>query len=232
MLAVELINRAYILSGIVPRDLEDVSGSEGADGLFWLNQLLTVKAIQGSLIPYLNYISMPTVVGQEIYFIPDLVRLDTITFNIGVVRYSMIRDNENHYFGSPRVDNILALPFHFYSERVNGGTNVYLYFLPQAIYTLKIKGVYGLSQVTMDTDMSLTFDNFYQMYLMYELAYQLCDWFKLTMPQQTQMTLNALRGSTVDLNPMDLTMHKIASMSNEQTITYAQANIGKGWTRA
>lgn len=230
MLVVELINRAYVLAGIVARDLDQVEGSEGRDGLFWINQLLDEMSMTGRYIPYESYTAVTAVIGQEIYNVPGLVILETMTFNIGDVRYEMRRDNRRHYFGAPRVDNILALPFHYYSERVVGGTNVYLYFKPQSAYVLKIKGKSALGNVTNDTELDLVVDKFYQSYLMYLLAERLCDWFKLSFPPSTKQKLREFENQLRDLNPIDFTTTKISTLAKGASISYAQANIGKGWT--
>lgn len=231
MLAGELINRAWNLAGIVPRDLDEVSGSQGADGLFWLNQILSEIGMTGRYIPYYTHIQLNLVEGQELYFIPNLVISEVATFNIGSVRYQMDMDNRRHYFGAPRVDNIQALPFNWYWERVAGGTNIYTYFLPQSsTYVLKITGRFSLANVTPFTDLNLTYDLFYQSFLMYLLAQRLCDWYKISLSPDTKLQLQAFLTQLADMNPMDLVLKKTATYSHTDSITYAQANIGKGWT--
>lgn len=230
MLVVELINRAYVLAGIVARDLDQVEGSEGIDGLFWLNQLLDEMSITGRYIPYESYTTVTAVVGQETYFVPNLVIVETMTFNIGSVRYAMRGDNRRHYFGAPRVDNINALPFNWYWERVPGGTNLYIYFKPQSAYPLKIKGRSALGNVLNDDELNTLVDKFYQSYLMYKLAQRLCEWFKLSFPPDSEKTLNRLEKQIADINPIDFTSKKIATLAKGASISYAQANIGKGWT--
>lgn len=226
----ELINRAYVLAGIVARNLEQVSGSEGIDGLFWLNQLLAEKAVTTKYIPYYTHSTMPTVVGQEIYMVNGLAELEVLSFNLGNVRYSMERDSRKRYFGDPRVDGITSLPFHYYSERVNGGTKIYLYFVPNAVYTLNITGRFALSSVLNDDDLDDVIDNFYQLFLMFELADYLAMWNKITLPPQTQMKLQEYRDIFEDLNPVDLTTNKISTLSSSDSLSWAQINIGRGWT--
>lgn len=233
MLAGTLITNAYYLSGLVARDEDNVQGSEGNDGLFWLNNLFDELSITTRHVPYIQHIQVALTPGQELYFVPNLARLDVASFNIGTVRYQMYRDNENHYWGAPRVDNIQALPFNYYSERYLDGTNVYLYFTPQSnTYVLNITGRFLLPNVLFTTDLDLTFDQFYQVYLMYELAGKLCGWNKISMAPSVQKDLDMYRNKLRDLNPLDVTITKIATLSKQDSISYAQANLGKGWTQA
>jgi hypothetical protein len=239
----QLLSYAWNLSQIVPRDLEDVNGiegnpngSQGSDALFWFNQLLSEEGIDSQTIPFYDYIFLNTVVGQEMYFVPNVTYIETLTFNIGPIRYSMKRDNRRHYFGAPRVDNILALPFYFYSERniQDGisGTELSLYWLPQAVYQLKLKCQIGLSQVTtadLSLDLNTIYDPFYQTYLMYKLADRLCEWYGISFPPKAQETLRMLTFKLTNLNPRDLTLSKTCTAAATDTMTYAQANLGKGW---
>ena len=48
----QLISRAWNLSGVVAREFETVSGQEGSDGLWLLNELLAEKSYDLKLIPY------------------------------------------------------------------------------------------------------------------------------------------------------------------------------------
>ncbi|NIV16246.1 MAG: hypothetical protein GWN62_34815, partial [Aliifodinibius sp.] len=79
MKASELVANAWYLSGIVARDLETVSGSQATDGLRLLNDLLSEKRITGRLIPYFTQTSFNAVVGQESYFVNDLIETEDVT---------------------------------------------------------------------------------------------------------------------------------------------------------
>ena len=231
MLVVELLNRALVLSGIIARDLEQVTGSEGPDALFWLNLALAEKSIDGVHIPYYGYQSFFTIIGQEVYFLADLITVpDAVTFNIGTVRYSMQRDNRMYYFGSARVDDIESLPVHYYSEKVDGGTNFNLYFIPNAVYEVKVKGKYALANVTTDTELDGIVDKYYQLFLMFELAEYMCLWYKITLPPKTQDKLDSLRYKIADLNQMDLTLTKKSTLTRGPDLSYAQVNLGRGYS--
>ena len=230
MKAVELINRAYVLSGIVARNLSQVQGSEGIDGLFWLNQLLAEKSMTGDYIPYYGHQEFNGIPGVENYFVPRLVTVDVITFNIGDVRYSLRPSNRREYWGSSRANNISSLPYHYYAERVNNGMSIYFYFEPADAYLFTATGLLTLTDVANDDDLDDTLDKFYQSFLMFELAERLCQWKKISLPPATQEQLDKFRSDLYDLNPVDYRLSKQSLISHGNTLSYAQIAFGRGWT--
>ena len=128
----DLITRAFYLSQVVSRELEEVSGQQISDGLIWLNALLSLKSAHSRLIPYYTEYQFNAVIGQEVYFVPELVQPETLTFNIGPVRYSTQPVPRRAYQGSGRVDNITSLPFNWNFERTLGGANISLVFSPRS----------------------------------------------------------------------------------------------------
>lgn len=175
MKVVELINRAYYYSNKKSRDLDSVSSDELENGLRLLNDLISLKNSDTDELPYYQTIEMPAVVGQSDYFIPNMYSLDCMTFNIGQTRYSMKAAHRKYFKGSSRQENIRSLPAEFYYERVNGGCNVSLYFLPNDTYPLKFTGLQGFVEITdVDQELNENLDRFYQTYLIYDLAKQIC----------------------------------------------------------
>lgn len=230
MKAVELINRAYVLSGIVARDLEQVQGSEGKDGIFWLNQLIAEKSMTGDHIPYYGHLSFTGVIGQEKYFVEGLITADAITFNIGDIRYSLKPSPRRMYFGQSRADNINSLPYQYYSERVNNGMDIYFYFNPAGAYEFKVTGLIALSQVDNDDELDTMMDKFYQSFLMFELAERLAQWKKISLPPSTSSQLEKFRSQLYDLNPQDYTLRVRSLISSRGAFNYAAVNFGRGWT--
>ena len=230
MLAGTLITKAYYLSGIVPRNFESVDRDELADGLDLLNDVLSEINVTGSYIPYFSYPQITCVVGQEEYLIPNAVDIMTATFNIGSVRYEMYQDTLKHYFGSPRVDNLKALPLTWFWERVDGGVKVSVFMLPQQNFVMKFKCKIALSNVTVNTELDDTYDRFYQLFLKYKLADYICDFYNVSTPPKLAARLDQYENIYTDLNAYDYTVNKVASYSKTDSMSYAQANIGKGWT--
>ncbi len=148
-----LITRAWYLSGIVARNLQVPTGDQITDGLMLLNALLDFKQVETDLIPYWTYIEMPLVGGQEYYYMPSVAAIESMTFNIDVVRYPMDSTNRRTYFGTSRVDNIQTLPFNWNYNRGEGGGTLSTYFLPEANYPAKMMVKLFLNDVTLQQDL-------------------------------------------------------------------------------
>lgn len=224
-----LITRAHYLSGIVARELQTVSGSQITDGLFLLNALLSFKATQMTLIPYFKRYEFPLVYGQEMYFIPNLYEVEDMTFNMGIVRYPMNETPRNQYFGFGRVDNITALPFSWHLERTTGGSNIYVYFLPDFPYLAKLTGKFALTNVDLTTDLDTVYDEFYIEYLRYSLAQYICQEFSIQFSDDKLKRLEIMEKNLTWVSPPDLTMRKTNLITNKNSINWQQINIGKGW---
>jgi hypothetical protein len=231
--ATKLITNAYYTSGIVGREFQTVSGAQLNDGLDILNELLTDKFAETDLLPYYTTYDFNVVQGQESYFIPNLVEIDTLVFFINSVRYAMRKTQRDVYFGSPRADNIQSLPFNWHFERGLGGGTIYLYFLPDVNYPMQLVGQFGLLEATINQDLLLTFDQFYISYLKYDLARRLCINYDYVIPDGVSLQLLQYELSiSKRISPMDLSMQKISTLGKRQALNYAQVNLGGGWTVA
>jgi len=227
--AVLLINRAWNLSGIVARDLETVSGGQVTDGLFLLNELLEFKASDLRLIPYWKRDVVQLVQGQEVYFIPNLYEVETMTFNIGLVRFFMQDTTRNLYFGTGRVDNIQSLPLQWHLERVKGGSNLYVYYLPNSNYIGNYTGKFALTDVTLNQDLTLAYDGFYIAYLRYALAEYMCNEYDIEFAAGKKEMLTKMEKKLTDVSPTDMTLKRVTFMSSGQPFNWAYVNI-PGWS--
>lgn len=227
--ALDLITRSYYLSQIVSRELQTVSGSQIADGLYLLNALLDFKSTDTRLIPYYTRTTFNTVAGTEMYFIPNLLMVDALTFNIGDVRYSMYENTRDQYFNTPRVDNITSLPFSYRVERILGGANLYFYFVPADVYVMKLSGKYALSEVTLMQDISLLYDKYYIEYMRHELANMICSDYGATLPDATMQTLNEYRKKLLAVSPPDLSISSQNYFDSGYGIDWQSANLSRGY---
>jgi hypothetical protein len=228
--ALQLITRAYYLSQVVSRDLETPTGTMIEDGLYLLNALFDYKATDIRLIPYYTEYFFNTVAGTEMYFIPGLVDVDTFTFNIGDVRYPMMSQTRKTYFAGPRVDNIQTLPFSYRCERVFGGMNVYLYFVPSDVYQMRIWGKFEIPDVTLTTDLSTYLDTYYIEFYRYALAEYICSEFGTTFPDECKMKLEEMTKKLMDVSPKDLLCNKQSYFTNNTGgIDWQAVALYKGW---
>jgi hypothetical protein len=117
--AAQLINEAFYTSEIVSRGFQNVAAEQAETGLIKLNEIITESAIMDDMLPYYttqyNFYGIP---GQQQYFIPNLVKLETLVFYInGVIRYFMEKVSQDYQFGAARVENINSLPYTYHYER-------------------------------------------------------------------------------------------------------------------
>ena len=226
----QLINNAYYESGIVSRGFETVSGQQATDGLQFLNDLIDDKTVDNGLIPYYTEYDFAAVIGQEMYFIPNLINMDTFVFFIDTVRYQTQNRGRREYFGTSRADNIQSLPGSWHLERCFGGANLFIYFKPDQNFPLTIWGQFRLQEVALNQDLSLTLDRFYINYLKFDLANRLCAEYNYSVPPGVAKALNKY---TIDISkksgPMDLKLLKLSSLQRRGGINYGQVNLGHGW---
>lgn len=225
----QLITNSYYLSGILSRGLQSVSGDQLEDGLNLLNAWIAVKTANVRLIPYFSQFNFTAVIGQEKYFVPNLVSCESFVFFIGPVRYSMLPQKRVTYFASGRIENVDSLPFSWHLERTLGGANLYIYFLPNINYPLTIWGKFSLGSVALNQDLAQTFDLYYIEYLRYGLAEQICAEYNIPLQPQADMRLKELEKIVTDVSPPDLQMQKMSSLQVHSAYNYADVNIGRGW---
>ncbi len=226
----ELINNAYYEAGIVSRGYETVGGQQATDGLEFLNDIIADKTVENNMIPYYQEYDFPAVIGQERYFIPDLISIDTFVFFIDTVRYQTENRGRREYFGSSRADNIQSLPGSWHMERCFQGANLYIYFKPNEAFPLTIWGQFRLSQVTINQDLSLTLDRFYINYLKYDLAVRLCTEYNFSVPPGVMKQLQKyIDNISKKSGPLDLKLIKLSSLQRRGGINYASVNLGHGW---
>lgn len=229
--ALTLITRAYYLSQVVAREGQTVSGSQISDGLFLLNALLDVKGSDLRLIPYFTRHEFNLTPSIDSYFIENLLAVDAMTFNLGVVRYPMIDMSRKQFFATPRVDNVTTLPMSYRCERELGGMRIYFYFVPDQAYPVKLSGKFGFDNVELTTDLSTTFDGYYIEYLRFALAEYICSDYGQTFPDQSYKKFNEIRKKLMVVNPPDLTLQTINYFdSGRGGLSWQQINLGDGFT--
>jgi hypothetical protein len=228
--ALQLITRAYYLSQVVSRDLQTLNAGQVTDGLYLLNADLEHKGTDLRLIPYFQRTTFNTVQGQEMYFIEGLLYVDSLTFNIGDVRYSLIENTRKEYFSGPRIDDVQSLPYSYRVERVLDGSNIYLYFVPADVYVMKLSGKYKFPVVTLNTDLTTFLDYFYIEWLRYSLAIKICEDYGATVPDATRAKYNEMTKKMIEVSPPDLSIQKRGYFGGRGVLDWQQINIGRGWT--
>lgn len=251
----QLISDAFNCSGIVGKEFEQVSGEQHTEGLGFLNSLLAKKTADKSAIPYFLQYNANFVIGQEQYYIPRLISVDTMCFFIdsppdpiivnpapasptptviplgNQVRYSMRKLERKAYWATPRANQITSLPYQFTVERQFGGASVFVYFLPNAEYQFQIWGLFALQSVVLNQDLQLTLDQFYIDFLKFELTDRLCAEYDYSMPEGAARQLKEYQ-AIIDKREqrLDLTQQTISALTRiGDGLNYAWANLGTGW---
>lgn len=227
--ALQLITRSYYLSQVVSRNTQTVDGDQITDGLYLLNALLDFKASDLRLIPYFSRDQFNTVAGTEMYFRPNMLFIDSMTFNIGPVRFAMQEKTREEYFATARVDTVQSLPVTYRTERVLGGINIFLYPIPADVYQIKLSGKFGLTDVNLQTDLSLTYDLYYIEYLRYALASEICEEYGATCPDASMRKLQEMQKKLMDVSPADMSIQKRTYFSGHPSFDWQAANLFKGW---
>lgn len=226
----KLITESYYLSGILSRELQTISGSQLNLGLQLLNNVLATKTVMSRLIPYFTSYQFNAVVGQETYFVPNLIYIETLTFDYSTVRWSMEQLSRKEYQGSARANNIDSLMFNYYVERCLGGANLFMYFFPDMTYPMTIWGKFSLAQVVLGQDLSTTLDLFYIEFLRYLLAQAICNDRNVTFQPQNQKQLDIYLEQFLDTSAPDLRVTKFSALTGQGQSIWGAVNLGHGYT--
>lgn len=224
----ELISDAYYLSRVIGRNFETVSSQQSADGLTLLNDILSEKNISSATISYNSKSNFTAVAGQEIYQIQNLVSVDTLTFELNDVRYSLNQVNRDRYFGNSRVNDIDSLPVMFFTERQLGYSNIYVYYLPADNYEFEITGKFALQEVGLFDDLSLSYDRFYLSYIKYNLAERICDFNGNTVPDGVRKRLADLNDQITNFSGLDMSVN-VSNPFGGSSVDPVQAQLSNGW---
>lgn len=226
----QLISGAYYASGVVSREFETVSGGQIGDGLQWLNDILTEKVVDTSMISYESDYQFDSIIGQESYFIPNLQAIDTLVFYLNDVRFSMGYQPRNQYFGTNRVQNLESLPYTYYFEKGFGGGTLYIYFLPNQAYPFELHGTFRLATVALGQDLSLTLEEFYLTYLRYALADRICSEYNFVTPPNVIRQLGKYEAFIKDKSKtLDMRLTKVSSLQGKDRYGWAYINLSYGW---
>lgn len=230
----ELIANAFNLSDLVARELETMTADQQELGLTILNDILSEKSATGEMLPYYQRTSVPGIVGQEQYFLQDMVDVSSVTVLYSDVRFQMRNKSRRAYFGSSRVENINSFPYEYYYERAtqsgNFGIMLFCYFTPSTTeYSFEVNGKSSLGSVLATTDMSAMLEGYYLSYLTYSLAKRLCDYYNQPFADQKMAQLIKLERLATSSTSIDPSISKVNQFGGNNVINYGDVNIGRGW---
>jgi len=209
--------------------MQNVLGSDIAEGLSLLNSILSFQGSDLKLIPYYGAYSFSTITNTEEYFIPNLLGVETLTYNFQSVRWSMQQLSRVQYLAYPRANNIQNLPFIYHVERELGGSRIFMYFLPNQVYDMKLWGKFGLVEVALNENLAAVYDAFYIEYLRNKLAQYLClEWGK-DVPQDVKDNLVELTNRVSYVSPPDVTQQLVQLGGGSNSLNYGIVNLSNGY---
>jgi hypothetical protein len=155
--------------------------------------------------------------------------------------------SRSNYYGASRVNNISTLPFSWNFLRGEGGGTFATYFLPDSDYTCNLMVKIFLTDVTLTTDLtdisetvSYTFvetanqgyDTGYIEYLRYALARYMCSEYGVEFNPQSERIYQSYARKLMYIGPPDLRNVKgtILASDKQGALTWAQVNLGRGWS--
>ncbi len=222
----KLITESFYLSGRLSQGLNTITGSQLNQGLRLLNAILSVKSVNERLIPYYTKYQFNAVVGQEEYFVPNLIMVETLTFDLSTVRFSMMQIGRKEYQGTSRPNDINSLMQFYTVERCKNGANLFMYFNPDQNYPMTIWGKFSLSGVVLNQNLEDTMDTFYIEYLRYALAEYICDAENITFQAQNKAKLTQYEQVFMDISPPDLTINNLSALRGPGQSIWGYANLG------
>lgn len=228
--AQQLITQSYYLSGIVSRNFQVIEGPQLNDGLFLLNSLLNFKFVQIDLIPFWKYNqTITTVPGQEKYNLPNCTYIESMTFFYSGIRYAMSYISRRNYFSAIRADTIITLPLTYTTNRNNTGMDIYMYPFPDQAYPVNIIGKFGLTDVSLNTDLTTVYDVAYVEYLRYALAEYICSQNGILFNPESYKKLKEIERQLMDVSPPDLSLQKSSVLTSPGGINFGDVWIGQGY---
>ena len=224
----QAIVRAFNMSKIVSREFETVDSPQLATGLLNFNRQLGKTSIDIGMIPYETTGTFTAVAGQEEYYIPNLLSVDTLTFMKDSLRYACLEPGRDLYQGSPRVDNINSLPYSYHAERTLNGTNIFLYFWPDEAYVFTYWGSTVQTKVDYNDDLELIMEDWYSEYLTLATARALCLEYAYRVPAHLhEEYMNYVALIKKQSKKMDLHLNKVSTLhKSPPSLNYALINIG------
>jgi hypothetical protein len=225
----QLVSESYYLSNVVSRGFETVSGEQLTDGINGLNKVLSWQSVNSDLIPYYKKEALTLVVGQEKYSVAHLLSVDTLFYYLGSVRIPIPVLTRRDYENRCRVEGVNTIPIMAYLERSKGGSDLYIYFPPDQVYTTYYIGKFGLDSVTADTDMTTVYDLFYINYLEYYLAKYLALRNGSEVDVSLEKELEVMKSKINGISNPDYTMRKKNCFSGQNAFGWGDVFIGRGW---
>lgn len=228
----KLITNAFYISKVRSKDYQAVGGDDITVGLDLLNKVLMHHSANTKMIPYYSDITITSVVGQEKYFIENLVEPMSLTFNKDVVRYPVAKVGRQIYHTSGKVDNVYSLPYRCTFERTKGGCDLYVEQPPSEPFPFHIWGKFGFDQVSygdLPADLTTVYDLWYIDYLENVLVKRICSYYGHPVDPEVQQVIDKVSANVNSMNYIDLTPVRHGQNQGSPIVNWMNVNLYKGY---
>lgn len=220
----DIIKEAFGKIGLNPED-GNLSGNKAQIGLDFLNAQLEQYESENQLIAYNGLLNFPLVAGQEKYIIspdsglsPDviankIVRLKYVVITSDSIQYPVDIVEDFVWYRHGQNLNLTGRPRQIYLQNEPKITNLIFLKKPEKVYECIIKGKFNLSTLDFTTDIT-TLPRYYILFLIYELARILADYYPGTdWSQLSESIYQRYKSNLTSGNDNDLTVRTSSALN-------------------
>lgn len=181
----QLIIDAHRLANIYAED-EEPTAPQMQRGLDYINETLDSLSGNGIQIPYTNTVTFNTQAGKDTYTFSREVGADVNTNKIieitdvyltyGDVRFPMEKIEHDQAYQLVRYPTAKTRPTQVFMQNTNFGTELVLFYNPDDVYPITVRGKQVLDNVALGADLTNVPPN-YRKFLRYALGRELSNVF-------------------------------------------------------
>ncbi len=174
-----LIRRAFIYAERVASEGEELTSQMIQEGIQILNEIIRSNNITGEPWNLLTREDVNLVKGSETITLDGWSKILKYRYLLGSVFIPIPMADLNGYLNISSVQSSTGIPLVSYLQRTETGFILNVYLKPDQNYTLEIWGYKSVNQIVNSTDEFVGLESFYQDYFLYELAYQVQQFYHL-----------------------------------------------------
>jgi len=184
----QLIREASIYANkIAPEeDLTSVGSDIGSSdaielntGLRLLNELILFNNMNGNNLALLTNEQVVGTINSSSITLSGWAKLLKVLYLIGNVWRPLPFEDLNKFLNQRVINGAQGIPFTSYPQRTASGIELNFFFPLNAAYTFDIWGYKQLDIFTSLASPLIGFDEFYEVYYLYELAYRIQNYYQL-----------------------------------------------------
>ncbi len=181
MSATLLVQDAYVLAEILAEEGETANAAQITIGLKYLNITIRKINISSDVISLITDEDFNLPADINVFTLTGYTKLLKVQYNLGGIRYDIKLLSLNDFKDRSRIVNNTGIPYIGYPKRTPTGIDLEIFFTPSVPYLMTVTGYKNITEVVSDTILS-GIEKFYEDYLLYKLAYRLCNYYQKPIP--------------------------------------------------